>query len=182
MISTYNSILKYLRHPFYEPIVGLSIGDKLKTVGHALVICFIFVFISAIPIYIIGETNIIDLEEHATSQLFENYSPIVILFLAAIVAPIMEELIFRAPLYLFRKVKKNFKYIFYGVALIFGFIHISNYDITTTSLLLSPLLVAPQIIAGLILGYVRIRLGLPYSILLHSMFNGLAIIPSVLFM
>lgn len=182
MIDTYNSILKYLKHPLYEPIAGLSISDKLKTVGYALIICFVFVFISAIPIYVIGETNIINLEEHATSQLFENYSPMVILFLAAVVAPIMEELIFRAPLYLFRKVKNNFKYIFYGVALIFGFIHISNYEITTTSILLSPILVAPQIIAGLILGYVRVRLGLTYSILLHSTFNGLAIIPSILFM
>ncbi len=181
MISTYNSILKYLKNPLYVPQVDLPTIEKLKTVGHALVICFVFVFITAIPIYIIGATNLINLEEHANSQLLEKYSPMMVFFLAAIAAPIIEECIFRAPLYLFRKVKKNFKYIFYVFALIFGFIHISNYEITATSLILSPLLVAPQIVAGLVLGYTRVRLGLQYSILLHSLFNGLAILPSLLF-
>jgi membrane protease YdiL (CAAX protease family) len=100
--------------------------------------------------------------------------------MAAVLAPIIEECIFRAPLFLFRKYTKGFKYVFYIIVLIFGFIHLSNFKISTTILIVSPLLVAPQIIAGLLLGYIRVRLGLLYSILLHALFNGLAIIPSLL--
>lgn len=181
LIFTFSDVLKYLKSPIYNPYKELSIQKKLKIVGHSLILCFGFVFISAIPIGILESYEVINLEDHATSDLLNKYSPIIVLLMAAVLAPVLEECIFRAPLYLFRKYTTGFKYIFYFIALGFGFIHITNFEISKTILILSPLLVAPQIIAGLILGYIRVRLGLLYSILLHSLFNGLAIIPSLLF-
>lgn len=51
--------------------------------------------------------------------------------------------------------------------------HITNFEINTTIILLSPVLVLPQILLGGYFGYVRVRLGLQWSILLHSMYNGI---------
>ncbi len=181
LFSTFIDITKYLKSPIYKPFEDVSVYEKLKTVGYTLILCFGFVFIAAIPIGILESYKIINLEDHATSDLFNKYSPIVVAFMAVILAPVSEECIFRAPLYLFRKNTKGFKYVFYIIAFSFGFIHIINFEISKTILILSPLLVAPQIIAGLLLGYIRVRLGLLYSILLHALFNGLAIIPSLLF-
>jgi len=42
-------------------------------------------------------------------------------------------------------------------------------------ILFSPLLVAPQFFIGLIFGFIRVRLGLLWSIFLHSLYNGLLV-------
>lgn len=66
----------------------------------------------------------------------------------------------------------NFKYFFYGVALTFGLTHTSNFAGNFYLILLfSPLLVGPQIVLGLILGYVRMKHGLVYSIIFHMLVN-----------
>jgi membrane protease YdiL (CAAX protease family) len=102
--------------------------------------------------------------------------------MAVVLAPILEECIFRAPISLFKNKQKYFKYIFYGFALLFGFVHIFNYEITPEILLFSPLLVAPQISLGLLLGYLRVKLSLIYSITLHMLFNASLLIPFLLIM
>ena len=122
--------------------------------------------------------------------------------MAAVIAPILEEMIFRAPLALFKspltlyikpipfsdwKIEfptiqirflensKAFKIAFYFFALAFGFIHLSNYEIDSQILLFSPILVAPQLVIGVIFGFVRVRLGLPWAILMHAAYNGILV-------
>ena len=55
--------------------------------------------------------------------------------------------------------------------LLFGFVHITNFDFTTSVLLLSPILVLPQLLVGGYFGYIRVRFGLQWSILLHGSYN-----------
>lgn len=67
----------------------------------------------------------------------------------------------------------NFKYFFYGSALAFGLAHAANfggnvYVIVAFSFILG----GPQIIAGLILGFIRMNYGLVYSILFHMLINS----------
>ena len=57
---------------------------------------------------------------------------------AVIAAPLLEELLFRAPITLFQN-KKYFKIVFYTFALVFGFIHLSNFEITRDNLIISGL-------------------------------------------
>lgn len=182
MLSTYYNIWKYLKNPVCDKINNISTADKLKIVGETLILCFTISFVFAIFIGIIDHLKIINIDNHANSKLFDKYSPLVVVLLVAIVAPVLEELIFRAPITLFSKYKTSFKSIFYAFALVFGFIHIFNFELTPQIILLSPILVAPQICLGLFLGYLRVRLGLIYSIILHMTYNGILIIPSVLFM
>jgi len=68
----------------------------------------------------------------------------------------------------------HFNLIFYICTLSFGLMHITNFqNVGLQECLLSPLITAPQIILGFILGYVRIRYqnGFVMAILLHILLN-----------
>ncbi len=62
--------------------------------------------------------------------------------------------------------------VFYTIAALFGILHIFNLEIRTQDLFFLPLILLPFFIYGLAFGYMRIRFGLIYSILLHMMVNG----------
>ncbi len=71
-------------------------------------------------------------------------------------------------------ISSNFKYFFYGTALIFGLVHASNFTGNIYLILaFSPILGGPQIVLGLILGYIRMKNGLVYSVLFHVLINSL---------
>lgn len=69
----------------------------------------------------------------------------------------------------------NFKpgFIFYSIAVLFASIHISNLDIKTDDLIYLPIILLPYFVYGLAFGYLRIRIGLIYSIAIHMTINGL---------
>lgn len=62
---------------------------------------------------------------------------------------------------------------FYAFSIIFGLLHIRNFyqEIPVNLLLFTPLYIIPQIILSLFLGYIRLKNGIIWSILLHSLFN-----------
>ena len=120
------------------------------------------------------------MDTHKTEEMFKGMAILKILLLAAIITPIVEELIFRAPITAFKK-PKSFKQSFYTFSIAFGIIHIFNFEITTNVLLLAPLLVLPQLLVGTYFGYIRVRLGLRWSMLLHGCYNGVLITMSFYF-
>jgi hypothetical protein len=67
--------------------------------------------------------------------------------------------------------KKKYTYIFYFSAILFGIVHITNYKLSYTILLLSPILIAPQILVGSI-GFLRVRYGFVWGFLLHALHNA----------
>jgi len=70
-------------------------------------------------------------------------------------------------------INSKFKYFFYASCLTFGLLHIGNYSGNIYILIaFSVLLAGPQIVAGFILGYIRMNYGLFYSILLHMSINA----------
>jgi len=102
----------------------------------------------------------------------------------SVVAPIeilVLVLLYKRKNYLFklqRKFIKYFPYIFYFFMLSFGILHISNFTFTNFNfwiVLISPLLVAPQIVLGSILGFIRMRFGFFYSVLFHIIINGIGV-------
>lgn len=72
--------------------------------------------------------------------------------------------------------RKYFRWLFYSQAIIFGLVHISNYDFAAMdNLYILPLLVVPQTILGIVLGYSRIRYGFWSVIYLHMIHNAVLI-------
>lgn len=65
---------------------------------------------------------------------------------------------------------KAFPFIFHGLAIAFGLIHLSNYENISNYFLAIPL-VSSQLVAGYIYGFIRMKFGLKYSIILHSAWN-----------
>ncbi|MCM4166196.1 hypothetical protein KCTC52924_03119 [Arenibacter antarcticus] len=154
----------------------ISTETKLKTILH-LLSWGLFLGLS-IGLFIGWITDLleIDLGTHATEKYLKNYSILWFIFLAVILAPVLEELVFRGPLSWFRN-KSYFKYIFYASIILFAGVHLSNFRLPKETYALAPILVAPQMVLGAFLGYARIRLGLFWAIILHASYNAVLILP-----
>lgn len=84
--------------------------------------------------------------------------------------------IFKSILFLFWK--KNFKYIFYTLSLLFGLVHISNYEfVGVTQYFIALILVFPQIAVGFILSYTRLfyEKGFFICIIFHVLMNLISV-------
>lgn len=65
-----------------------------------------------------------------------------------------------------------FPWTFHLSSLAFSAVHLYNFNLAQTPLWLLPLLVLPQWVTGMVLGWLRVRRGIGASILLHAIFNG----------
>ena len=138
---------------------------------------------------------------HSLQKIFQEMEPVLIFLFAVIVAPLFEEVMFRlilkfrsnflilwsihigVALHLGQKRSllktarkvwgKFYGWIFYLMAVAFGLMHIMNFEPSLNIYLLAPILVAPQILIGINLGYLRVRFGLIWSILFHALYNGI---------
>ena len=73
------------------------------------------------------------------------------------------------------------KPLFWISVVLFGLIHITNYDYKAIPYYAYPLMVIPQLIGGLSLSIVSIRFGLRYAIINHMLWNFMAFGISILF-
>ena len=172
-------LLKFAKNPQYKPDSGLNLNEKFSLFFRLLALSLLVSLGLALVIGLLQEVAGLELGQHAMDLLFDEYSPGFIFFVVVVLAPLLEELFFRGPLYLFRN-NSNFGLIFYLFTLVFGFYHITNFELTPTILYLSPLLVSPQLFIGLLLGFIRIKLGLHWAILLHAAYNLALVGPLIL--
>jgi hypothetical protein len=71
-----------------------------------------------------------------------------------------------------RRVRRFYPVLFHGSALAFAAVHLYNFRLNHMELFLLPLLVLPQWVTGLVLGWIRVRRGIGASMCLHALFNG----------
>jgi len=72
-----------------------------------------------------------------------------------------------------RRYLRAFGLVFHLVGLAFAIVHLLNYrSLGQMPLWLMPLLILPQWVTGLVLGWTRMRRGIAASITLHALFNG----------
>jgi membrane protease YdiL (CAAX protease family) len=180
MKETFRNLIAYLKNPVLEKDSNESLSYRFTIFFHLLVISLLTSVIVT-PLYIIiEELNLVNMDIHKVEEMFKDMGILQILLIAAIITPITEELIFRAPMTVFKK-PKPFKQSFYIFSVIFGLVHIFNFEITTNVLLLAPLLVLPQLLVGAYFGYIRVRFGLIWSVLLHGCYNATLLIMSFYF-
>ncbi|MBB5215228.1 hypothetical protein HNQ49_001908 [Parapusillimonas granuli] len=65
-----------------------------------------------------------------------------------------------------------FPWVFHLGSMLFAAVHLYNFNLHQTPPWLLPLLVLPQWLTGLVLGWLRVRRGIGASMLLHALFNG----------
>lgn len=71
-----------------------------------------------------------------------------------------------------RRYRALFPWVFHGANLAFAGVHLHNFNFQQTAFWLLPLLVLPQWLTGLVLGWLRVRRGIGSAIVLHALFNG----------
>ena len=172
-MNALSELLEFLKNPRLERDCDSTFYTRAVKCVQLLLTCFAISFLISFAIGALYQTKLIENQYHAFDTIKDLPSS-TILVLVAIIAPIVEETVFRAPLVLFKK-PYFFKIAFYSLALIFGYVHLFNYDINHQILLFSPILVAPQILLGLIFGFVRVRFGLLWAMAMHAAYNGLLV-------
>ncbi len=160
--SFYAIIFILMIAPFIEEII-FRLPLKVSKLNISLsmsFMCFLF----------IGGNNLADLNFTFESLLLKFISTILVVFL---INKIDENSLLKL-----NNEKLYAKY-FYIVSIIFGLLHIRNFyqEIPINLILFTPLYVIPQIILSLFLGYIRLKNGIIWAILLHSIFN----LPGILF-
>ena len=74
--------------------------------------------------------------------------------------------------------RRNFRYFFYTLAILFGALHIMNYDINFKDLwFFTPILIAPQLLLSFMISFVRMQYGFVWAIFTHAFNNVVAITP-----
>lgn len=195
-----NDFLSFLKKPTDKVDLPISIASKFKIVLAFFVIELPVMLVIILIMGGLESAHIINTENHAIEKLFKTMSPTAIFFLVVIIAPLVEELIFRLylryetnlligisirfgnlffdrekaaqfDLALNRKWSRFYPKFFYFSALLFGLVHLVNYEISPAILLFSPILVASQIAGGLIIGFLRVRHGFWTGFMMHSFHN-----------
>ncbi|MFS4468416.1 CPBP family intramembrane glutamic endopeptidase [Maribacter sp. 2210JD10-5] len=169
----------FLKNPTYREDENKNIDHRLRIFSKLVLFSLVLSFLFATFLGILEIVFKLNLGEHAMDTFVKEYPVLSLFFGAVILAPVLEELVFRGPM-LFFKEKSYFRIVFYVLTVLFGFLHISNFELSTIVILLSPILVLPQLAIGVILGFIRVRFGLLWSMALHACYNGILIIPLVL--
>ena len=169
-------LLEFLKNPVYEEDKRTDFKYRFSILIRLLGIALVASIVLGIFIGVLETLFKFDLGTHAIQKALDDFSPSFLFFAAVVLAPLIEEFIFRGPMVLFKD-KPFFKYVFWLLTLVFGFYHVTNFELTTLILILSPLLVAPQISVGAILGFIRVRFGLMWAISLHAIYNLLLVGP-----
>ncbi|CAM4282090.1 type II CAAX prenyl endopeptidase Rce1 family protein [Gillisia hiemivivida] len=208
--ETFYDLLIFLRNPREREDLNQNLGLKIKQLLSILVIDVVLMIFLTIIISGIEEMGLIDTGSHKIIKLIQELPIWGFMFLIVIIVPIIEEIIFRLYLrfkdnlpiqflillasitgnknkertqnFLLNKWKKFYKGIFYSSALVFAFVHITNYEYSRTLMFFIPLLLMPQFIVGLLIGYLRLRYGLKWGIYLHSLHNLIFIGTSLIFL
>ncbi len=206
----YLDFVSFLKNPEEQPDPIQTRSEKAKKLFTLLMIDIPAMGVLIGVLSGIQALGLFDLDNNKFNLLFLTIPVWPLIFILVILIPFLEELIFRLYLrykynYLLRflvfttaisgKVNlekaanwakqfwiRRYRFIFYFSAVLFGLIHIYNYEISLMVLLFAPIIVAPQIIAGLFCGYLRVRHGLLSGIAMHGLHNVIFVCIPLLYM
>ena len=164
-----SEFLAFLKKPFhYRPIQKLD-QQSVKNLISGFAIVFVFEIIAMSLFQMIAGIEEIP---HAFDSMMDM-NPFIMILFAVIIAPVLEELIFRFPM---KYITKYFPFFFYVISIGFALLHIFNFDLSMHHYLLAPFLVLPQLILGLYLGFVRMKNGILASMGIHALNNLIPIL------
>jgi hypothetical protein len=159
--------LKFVSFNASPAYFNISKAEKLKnTVIYLLIIHFIIVNILWYLVVLADYFSLFN----PLKEKNQDYNILFRYLSACLIAPLIEEGIFRLPLGYYRP-DKLFPLYFYISSLLFGVIHFYNYEYDNTHILFLPLITSPQIFSGFFLGYIRIIYGFWYGVLFHAVSN-----------
>ncbi|MDT7830719.1 CPBP family intramembrane glutamic endopeptidase [Pricia sp. S334] len=160
-------IWDFVKNPIYkeDDTFGFKyrISIFLRLLGYSVAISLVL----SVLIAMLEATFQIKPGEHALSEMLDEHGSFYFFLFLVVVAPPLEELIFRGPLIWFKN-SGAFKYVFYLLSLSFGIVHLGNFESFTWFNLL---LILPQTCVGLIFAFLRVRFDLMWAVALHACYN-----------
>ena len=200
IVMTFHALWRFIKKPVELSEDKASLQLKIGTCGALFLIQIPPLLVLMALVGGLEQLGLWDEDMHSLQKIFQEMEPVLIFFFAVIVAPLFEEVMFRlilrfrsnflilwsihigvalhlgqkrSLLKTARKVwDKFYGWVFYLMTMAFGLMHIMNFEPSLNIYLLAPILVAPQILIGINLGYLRVRFGLIWSILFHAFYNG----------
>ena len=156
-----------------------SFKRKLQTifillVGKMCVFCFVLMPLNNLVEYFVSTDSKHDFDKKSITSA---------IFIAVVLAPVLEEIGFRLILrrnfpikYIFSQKlwDKIFPFLVYASSVIFGFVHLTNY--TNDGFwfyVFSTIIIASLLIGGLVIVFIRVKYNLFYGILCHALWNML---------
>jgi membrane protease YdiL (CAAX protease family) len=160
----------------------LNIKEKIKFVSVLLLFEVVFTFLFVYPLFELIEL----IEKIKIPKIDYSETLLFTFFLGVLLVPFTEELVFR---YILRykgfKIKyiniltwnKIFPYLVYLFSIVFGLIHLSNYDNQSSLFfLLSPIFILSQLIGGFVIVFIRVRINFIWGVFYHCVWNFIFII------
>jgi membrane protease YdiL (CAAX protease family) len=200
IVMTFHALWRFIKKPVELSEDKASLQLKIGTCGALFLIQIPPLLVLMALVGGLEQLGLWDEDMHSLQKIFQEMEPVLIFLFAVIVAPLFEEVMFRlilkfrsnflilwsihigvalhlgqkrSLLKTARKVwDKFYGRVFYLMTMAFGLMHIMNFEPSLNIYLLAPILVAPQILIGINLGYLRVRFGLIWSILFHAFYNG----------
>lgn len=163
----------FLKTPTDEKL-NIGVKDKIR---YLLILLLFTSLLTMINLPIWSEIETLSESEFKRER---DYNLLEVLIPVIIVMPIVEEFIFRYflrydtinnKLLSYDKWKILFPYFVYSSALSFALAHLVNYTFDSDWHFISILLVLPQLIAGLVMTFIRVRFNFIYGILFHMLWN-----------
>jgi len=206
MLKTFKNTLKdlfvFLKNPKDEQDIDQSKQNKVKKLFSLLVIDIPIMVLLSILINYFAKLGWVEIENHQVKLLLDLAPVWLVFLLAVIIIPFIEEIIFRLFLRFRRNYflqiiisifpktktpilgfwKNKFSFVFYLSAIFFALIHTTNFGSNNPIFYLIPILVLPQFIMGLFLGYLRVRYNFMLGYLMHAIHNAIFITVALLSM
>lgn len=162
--TIFKDIITFAKVPSWNHLSPNFLESPIRIVPYLLGIDFFLMFFLSLLMGAVGVGDI----EHDTQKLLDS-NPLKLGLMAVIAAPLFEEFIFRLPIGPW--FGKYFGIAFWFFTFIFAGVHIFNFS-SEFSIYLIPILVLPQFVLGVMLGYIRTGWGIGYSMLFHALHNG----------
>ena len=162
--TVWQSILQFVRSPQPRHLPETFEARPANVFPYLLAIDFLIM----IPLSgLMGLAGVEDMD-HAVMDMMDQ--PMLLIAFAVILAPLIEEAIFRLPIGLV--FKNHFKPFFWIMTTLFALVHITNFT-SGVAYYLIPLMVLPQFILGIMLGYIRTGWSYLAAVVFHALHNGI---------
>lgn len=195
-------LFNFLKNPQDSQDPNQSLKQKAKSLLMVLGIAILLSVLTAALLDILNELGWVNIDSHKMKDFMKTNSFLKIFLLGVVLIPLLEEIIFRLFLrfksnyllqfiiYLYPRSKdsihefwqKYFRFIFYFSAIFFAVVHLSNFYEQASHIFLLPIIVLPQFIGGLMIGYLRVRYNFFLGFLMHAIFNAIFITIALLSM
>lgn len=174
-----DDLVAFLKHPGRETTMAATSLSRCSRFWLALLVSFcITVGISA-PLIHLVDRFLVRLRFSSSMDVTQDFFLLIVL--GVMVAPLLEELVFRYPLKLVKP--RYLKLAVYFSSIVFGLVHAINYENSEPLFYaLLPIIVSSQALGGLILAYLRLRDGVLWSMFAHGLFNAAIALLSLLFL